>query len=637
MGLKPSVAEGLMLRPVVCVTGCVLILGSVVGRLMGEATGEAKQGESPEAAAVGGGEDGDKIPGAELVAYKDGSWTVPTLLTGSGRQRGHIHFNYADLDELNQALASGALEEMLAAAVVASLDGNVDGHDGAGSCCSSCAPVVARWGDKVQLRLVDLCENTSSSRGGGGTRDNSRRGVDLVRVVISHHNEVLHDGSEQLLRPGGVGDDGTAVVPAAAAGSVGGGGDSALIQLVMPGSSTWRTPAATTSSNAAAALSVTLLPLHAPAPSLGSGGVGAAEAPLGWASVLLLPDAVADELTLLAEQRRLCIGQLAPLLQDMAFVLDARELLLQVAEGSPVSPDADRAGESAASSSGVWVCSEEVPGLTEKAIAAVSSLLGYLEAADSPNTADFVAVLRQQLLLAAVHAVPYEMRVLSSNAAAIGEAAAADPSVGVAENCDGVAAALSCSDGKGSIIGASCRQADAGSSVYTSSSKNSTGSSSKKSEGTPQAGAGALARFPRAVISSAERAAISAGGWPRAALCWRGFSDATTEARYRIFFAGHLRIADWAARACVTAVVSMMMIKYTQETAYYQQQVFGVLGSMFGEWGGLALRSASWLHRFLKSSYKGIGYTTCLRWCIGTLVYGPRGCCLQDGWKLKHG
>jgi hypothetical protein len=49
----------------------------------------------------------------------------------------------------------------------------------------------------------------------------------------------------------------------------------------------------------------------------------------------------------------------------------------------------------------------------------------------------------------------------------------------------------------------------------------------------------------------------------------------------------------------------MMIMKYAQETAYQQQQqqqMFGVLWSMFGEWGGLALRCASWLHRLLAAT-----------------------------------
>jgi hypothetical protein len=259
MGLKPSVAEGLMLRPVVCVTGCVLILGSVVGRLLRGPMGEADQEASQEAAGVGAVNGDGFAPSnaANLVAYVDGSWTVPPVLIGSGSQRGHIHLSYADLDELKQALATGALEEMLAAAIEASLEGDKGINDGAGSCGSSCAPVVARWGEKVQLRLVDLCEDSSSSSGGGTVvRNDGVLGEDFVRIVVSHHNKGLHDGSEQLVRPGGVGDDGTASVQALAAGS---GGSSALIQLAMPGSHTWGTAATTTSSNAAVVAAVLLL------------------------------------------------------------------------------------------------------------------------------------------------------------------------------------------------------------------------------------------------------------------------------------------------------------------------------------------------------------------------------------------
>ena len=720
LGFKGAAAAGLLLRPTVCITGCVLLLGQIVGDMWGrkmdlgegQPAGEG-EGEPPAAPAVEGepaaapaaavGTDGNDDAN-DLVAFVDGAWTVPLGWRyssgshssgggGSGKGcMGHIHLMYEDISELKRSLEEGMLEGELeavfgapeaagagaaagaggaaaaaAAAGGAAAEGALVGvaEEGAGAgAAMCCGPVIARWGEEVRLRVVEVHGgsssgnssvgsgvssagvggggegsgvssssipyesssgdmrdvvqgespaggSSSSSSGGAGGGSSSSSG-DVLRVVMTHHNQVLCDSNQQLVRSN------AGEVAAAAAGAVGGGrggSSTSYLQLRMPTTTTSSSSGIASSSidgaGAAAAVNIAFLPPHPASVTSHLGNPGTDGAPLGYATVLLLPAAVADELVRCAEQQQLRVGQLNPLLQDVAFVLDAREILLQVTSGSrvslfsspEVSPGAESAGYTTAISA--VVCSEDIPELASKAAAAAGNLLEFLEGEELLVTADFVAILRQQLLLASLRANPLETRrapLMGEAAGPAGLTAAAaaaetgSTAAGAAAGAGGGGRSLNVrgTNHEGGVKASHCSSPpthdDIAASGGKTSSSSSSSSSGAKGGGKPQSAAAAAGRCtagPPAdiVVTAQEQAAVTGGALHAAAVSRRGSSDRGTEARYSMFYASYVKVADWAARVCITAVVSMMMVKYAEA----MEIPLGAWESLFGRWGVLGL------------------------------------------------
>ena len=244
-------------------------------------------------------------------------------------------------------------------------------------------------------------------------------GAAVMRVVLSHRGEVLQDDDKQMLNSSsGEAADmmATPTAAAAAANVAAGQSKEHLLLLEMPSTISSSSSSNSSSSiGSAAALNLALLPHHEAAD--GTSADPYRGAPLGYASVLLLPAAVADELITWIEQQQLRVGQLAPLLQDMAFVLDARDMLLQVTSGSPVS---------LVSSPGVSPgdAGADISLVSSRATAAAGSLVECITAAQLPEAADLFAVVRQQLLRAGLEWQPLAAGAVPSREEAAAAAAA---------------------------------------------------------------------------------------------------------------------------------------------------------------------------------------------------------------------
>ena len=462
-------------------------------------------------------------------------------------------------------------------------------------------------------------------RGVPGTSNSSGRGTDagavgdggvldraaVIRVVLSHRGEVLQDEDKQLLHrslcevANGKVSATTATTTAATAAAAAGSDIYAVasvmrsadhyLRLEMP--STISSSSSSRRNDAAAALNLTLLPHHKAAEGMSADPYNGA--PLGYASVLLLPPAVADEVITWVQQQQLRVGELAPLLQDMAFVLDTREMLLAVTSGSPLS----------------LVSSPEVsPGdtgpdiavVSSRATAAAGSLVECFTAVRLPAAADLFAVVRQQLLRAGLEWQPLAAGALPSreeSAAAAAAAAAqpgkppsaagddtaaadggeycfrtlgcgADPAVAPGTAAATAAAAAAGESPTGGCCGCTSELTQVHNTPTPSSSSSRkfkphqkkhqvSSSSSSPTEAAAAAAADRTAVVPK--LSAEDLNAAAAGGWGSAKLCWRGFQIPETEAQYLRFRASHFRWMDWVSRVYVFCVVTMIGYRHLQQ------------------------------------------------------------------------
>jgi hypothetical protein len=360
-------------------------------------------------------------------------------------------------------------------------------------------------------------------------------------------------------------------------------------------------------------------------------GDGSNNVPFAFLSVLVLPTDVAAELEAWASQQQITLGELTPVVQDMAFVIDTIDALQLGAIAAPEAPG-DTTGSDEA------VDAENLAGLADLAAKAAESLLDFFRMCSLLAAEDLVVVLRQQLLVAsrrlrplAAGALPLpEEAAAAGNAAAaavsnvlavpVGNTAAANhelPAEEAREAAAGGSVTTSrhlCPDAtnggvkKGTSAGASeegkpsmglevtpaSKEAAGTSSMCTDTSRGSSSSKSgseeaarsysrSSSSASSWKGGSETASLSSALsISTADSYAAAAGGSKGFLLCWHGFQGQDVELQYLIFKAKYSRFTDWGAKGLFAVLMAGFMLKYLQMVQWQVWPPYKIFGECTG-------------------------------------------------------
>ena len=653
---RHSGGSPVVLQNTACIPGCVLLLA------------EAVLPAFPSATDTMAFDDGSP-PHGNIAAFADGVWNVGLSYSSSGGEgggggdsarRSHVHLRYESWEEFEGGMKAGEMPEGLVNWISGKLPAGeaaqVEGEGKGRPPIVGCFCAIAQHDEQLKLRLVVQGEqrepgrqDTNSSSSGRSVKSAAMSGYPSPSAAAAAVAHVVSIGKGIHSRPMRMvmSQAGRVLlhevrVPEPVAG-VSDTADARGLCLALPGRIT------SSSSNngsrlegegdAAAAVSVYLLS-HRPATAAAAktvevtadaavadddadDGISEQDALLAHGKVLLLPKAVVDELLSRVQREQPLVSQLAPLVSDMAFVLETRQLLqqarasaaapaglggsgstqvLQQARASAsaaagggasgtapassssttdamLSPSGAPASAAAAAAAGgmqLTVTADALAAMGHLATTAADQLLEHLTRAELPAAADFITVIKQQVLvgmwslgLTAAAGGPKHVGAREGGASSAGTrgldgGVTAKPRGG---NCDGDAVLsggpeaagdsgqrvnagkTAAAAAEGAELSGSYDAAAMSKSKLRGQEAGSTGNSS--SSGKLEGGAGLQgAGSPQRDMQVVEEDVLAAaqGGWQGVKLCWRGFREPATEAAYVLFKSHHLRVLDWVNR-----------------------------------------------------------------------------------------